>query len=615
MAINSQNGNTLLESGFFPPCRAATTAALTALAGLLTVDGVTLIAGDRVLVKDQADQTTNGIYAASTGTWTRTSDATGNTQLFDGMAVIVAQGTTNAGLTFICTCTDDPVVVGTSLLTFSSQAAVASALQTATSTTSAALTTGAKTFATQAGKNFAAKQWVLIYETSNPDNNLLAEITSYSGTSLVVSVAATAGSGGPYTDWTIVLTNTPAAAGRQPPVGTGNMTGPGSATSHNLPRFADTTGKLLEDSGLPAGTLAGLNALTYATAGTASVGPAAMAAGAGLPPYVAAQPTDNLTLANDGTNPTTDIQVSAGRAPDDSGLYWLTLAGLVLKRIDQAWAAGGGVGNRKGMLLTGSSWLASKCYHLWLIGAIGLSVTSVTRSSNVATVTIAGHPLGVGGTIRVYGVGSGFDTAGAVITAVATNTVSYANTGADVGATGATAFADGCDIGATQQDAQNYPSATLPSGFTIKQCLGSVLTDGSKNLRLFLHVRDEFMWQTPIVDLNADTATGSTSRTLSVPTGLRVKAHLLINTVGNSSSEPKGAAYVDCPDYTHAITTQRAQLFWDLTLGSTSGNVLNNANGTADVITNTSGQVQTTFNGASLSLVTTGWREFRRALF
>src|SRR5258707_15342371 len=99
MAINNVTGNTLLESGMFPPCRVATTAAIT-LSGLQTIDGIALLAGDRVLVWKQADATTNGLYAASTGNWVRVTDAHSNTQFFDGMAVIVAAGATYANVIF-----------------------------------------------------------------------------------------------------------------------------------------------------------------------------------------------------------------------------------------------------------------------------------------------------------------------------------------------------------------------------------------------------------------------------------------------------------------------------------------------------------------------------------
>jgi hypothetical protein len=53
---------------------AATTGNIT-LSGTQTVDGVGLIAGDRVLVKDQSTSAQNGIYVAAIGSWSRASDA------------------------------------------------------------------------------------------------------------------------------------------------------------------------------------------------------------------------------------------------------------------------------------------------------------------------------------------------------------------------------------------------------------------------------------------------------------------------------------------------------------------------------------------------------------
>lgn len=46
------------------------------LSGLQSVGGVTVVAGDRVLVKDQTTASENGIYVAAAGTWTRAADAT-----------------------------------------------------------------------------------------------------------------------------------------------------------------------------------------------------------------------------------------------------------------------------------------------------------------------------------------------------------------------------------------------------------------------------------------------------------------------------------------------------------------------------------------------------------
>lgn len=140
-AINQAGGNTLLVGGSFTPARAATTGSNIALSGLQTIDTIALVAGDRVLVKDQADATTNGLYSASTGTWTRTTDAQGNTQFFSGMEVTVALGPVNGGQTFVCTTADDPVVVGTSLIVFVAQQTIIAEQVEADSTTSVTIDT------------------------------------------------------------------------------------------------------------------------------------------------------------------------------------------------------------------------------------------------------------------------------------------------------------------------------------------------------------------------------------------------------------------------------------------------------------------------------------------
>lgn len=60
---------------FKAPARVTTTENIPTLSGLLTVDGVTLVAGNRVLVKNQATQSQNGIYVAASGAWARSADA------------------------------------------------------------------------------------------------------------------------------------------------------------------------------------------------------------------------------------------------------------------------------------------------------------------------------------------------------------------------------------------------------------------------------------------------------------------------------------------------------------------------------------------------------------
>ena len=82
-------------------CVAATTAEIT-LSGAQTIDGVSVIAGDRVLVKNQTLSQNNGIYLCASGAWTRTSDADTWDELTSAFTFI-EQGTTNADTGYVCT--------------------------------------------------------------------------------------------------------------------------------------------------------------------------------------------------------------------------------------------------------------------------------------------------------------------------------------------------------------------------------------------------------------------------------------------------------------------------------------------------------------------------------
>ncbi|TGP49715.1 hypothetical protein EN873_27625 [bacterium M00.F.Ca.ET.230.01.1.1] len=84
-----------LLTGEREPVRLATTANIT-LYGLQTIDSVLTQVGDRVLVKDQADQTQNGIYTASEGQWFRAADARTARTLQKGTTVHVQEGAVSA---------------------------------------------------------------------------------------------------------------------------------------------------------------------------------------------------------------------------------------------------------------------------------------------------------------------------------------------------------------------------------------------------------------------------------------------------------------------------------------------------------------------------------------
>jgi cytoskeletal protein CcmA (bactofilin family) len=97
------------------PVVAATTANIT-LSGPQTIDGVAVIAGNRVLVKNQTDQKQNGIYDVASGSWTRAQDFdTGNAS---GINVFVSGGTLNGNQLFYCNNYFGSDTIGTHNLTF-----------------------------------------------------------------------------------------------------------------------------------------------------------------------------------------------------------------------------------------------------------------------------------------------------------------------------------------------------------------------------------------------------------------------------------------------------------------------------------------------------------------
>jgi hypothetical protein len=83
------------------PVLCATTANIT-LTGLQTLDGVTVVAGDRVLVKNQSTASQNGIYLASATAWSRAPDADVWTDLISAIT-FVETGSTQSGSAWYCT--------------------------------------------------------------------------------------------------------------------------------------------------------------------------------------------------------------------------------------------------------------------------------------------------------------------------------------------------------------------------------------------------------------------------------------------------------------------------------------------------------------------------------
>jgi hypothetical protein len=84
------------------------------LSGTQTIDTVSVIAGDRVLVKNQTTGSENGIWVVAAGAWARSTDADNGTKLNSGAFVFVESGS-QADSGWVMT-TDGTITVGTTSL-------------------------------------------------------------------------------------------------------------------------------------------------------------------------------------------------------------------------------------------------------------------------------------------------------------------------------------------------------------------------------------------------------------------------------------------------------------------------------------------------------------------
>ncbi len=96
--------------------KAASTANIASLSGTMTIDGVALVAGDRVLVKDQTTTAQNGVYVVAASAWSRAVDlSTWDEHV--AAYLFVEQGTVNADVGYLCTI-DAGGTLGTTAITF-----------------------------------------------------------------------------------------------------------------------------------------------------------------------------------------------------------------------------------------------------------------------------------------------------------------------------------------------------------------------------------------------------------------------------------------------------------------------------------------------------------------
>ncbi|MCL9798934.1 phage tail protein [Pseudomonas sp. AKS31] len=87
------------------------------LSGAQQIDGVAVIAGDRVLVANQTLAKDNGLWVVANGDWVRATDANTSAKVTPGLTVMVEEGTANGDSLWHLT-TNAPITLGTTALTF-----------------------------------------------------------------------------------------------------------------------------------------------------------------------------------------------------------------------------------------------------------------------------------------------------------------------------------------------------------------------------------------------------------------------------------------------------------------------------------------------------------------
>ena len=96
--------------------RVATTGNIT-LSGTQTIDGISVVAGDRVFVRAQTTATENGVYIVAAGAWTRSTDMDAGSEIL-GSALFVKAGGTTFGNTQWTNSNSGSITIGSTNITF-----------------------------------------------------------------------------------------------------------------------------------------------------------------------------------------------------------------------------------------------------------------------------------------------------------------------------------------------------------------------------------------------------------------------------------------------------------------------------------------------------------------
>jgi len=341
-------------------CQVATTGNIT-LSGIQTIDGYTISVGDRVLVKNQSTSANNGIYIASSGAWSRSTDMDVWSEV-PGAYTVILNGSANIDTGWVCTASTTGTI-GTTPMPWVQFANVN------TYTAGTGLTLASNQFSiTNTG--VSAGSYGSASQTLTANVNAQGQLTSLSASSIAISNSQVSGLG------TLSTQNANSVA-----ITGGSINGTTiGASSPSTGVFTTLGGTTITASTQFSGPGTGLTgtATTLNIGGNAATATFATSAGSATTATTAtnlAGGASNYLPYQSASNTTTFLAPSAGVLQSNSGLAWTTTPALTGTNFS-------GIPN--GALLNSSITIGSTSISL---GSTASTLTSVT----MATPTISSY--------------------------------------------------------------------------------------------------------------------------------------------------------------------------------------------------------------------------------
>ena len=515
---------------------AATTANIT-LSGAQTIDGIAIVAGNRVLVKDQTAPAENGIYVASAGAWSRATDMDVWAE-FPGAFTFVTTGSDYADTGWVCT-SDAGGTLGTTAVTWSQfsgagQYTAGEGLDltgvvfsvnvdevTTTITGDAVVVKASAQFVTPdigaaTGTSLSATGTVTADDTITGGNIATGGTVSSTGTATVGNVA---------TGGTISSTGT-ATAGNLVTGGTLSVTG--TATVGNV----DTAGTISATSSITGGSVATggtVSATGTITGGNIATGGTVSSTGTATLGNVATGGTVSATGTITGGNVATGGTVSAtGTITSD-----VTITGGNI--------ATSGTVSSTGTATLGNVATGGTVSATGTITGGNLATGGTMSSTGTAT---AGN-LATGGTVSATGTITSADTitggnvaTGGTVSATGTITSDVTITGGNV-ATGGTVSATGTITGGNVTTAGTSSLGNIViSGDDITDVGGGVVTINSAAADVDFAISGDTTANIFFVDAGTETISiGSATQTTGAVLSMNVATSFLAP-VGNTAQRP-----------------------------------------------------------------------------